>query len=53
MYKNGGSLVRLPEAHSWMNLAREYVGAYVFFHDSLSTESSYFKSAGCQVGILG
>ena len=54
MYKNGGSLVMLPEAHSWMNLAMEYIGAYVFvFHDSLSTESSDFKSAGCQDGIFG
>ena len=31
MYKNRGSLVRLPEAHSWMNLTVEYIGAYVFF----------------------
>ena len=52
MYKNRGSLIRLPEAHSWMNLALDYVGAYVFFfHDS--TESSDFKSAGCQDGIFG
>ena len=44
-------LIRLPGAHSWMNLALDYVGAYVFFHDS--TESSDFKSAGCQDGIFG
>ena len=30
-----------------------YRGLCLFFHDSLSTEPSDFKSAGCQDGIFG
>ena len=30
-----------------------YRGLYLFFHDSLSTESSDFKPARCQAGIFG
>ena len=30
-----------------------YRGLRLFFHDSLSTESSNFKSARCQAGIFG
>ena len=30
-----------------------YRGLCLFLHDSLSTESSDFKSATCQVGIFG
>ena len=30
-----------------------YMGLCLFFHDSLSTESSDFKSARCQAGIFG
>ena len=38
-----------------MNKLRNGVnrGLCLFFHDSLSTESSNFKSARCQAGIFG
>ena len=50
MYKNRGRLIRLPEAHSWMN-QWSTTGPRSFVHDS--TESSDFKSARCQDGIFG
>ena len=52
MYKN--SPYRLPEAHSWMNLAMEYIRAYVLFFMILYLQNLLISNLpGAKMTFLG